>query len=257
MKKIYLILFLLFSIISAKSQDQLNKVDLSSYCPYAKTQFKATCYAYAFAYTALSISYCVKNNITDRELVEANAFSPGFIASIHRKQSFFNPKCGMNGSYDVDIEIFQKYGCPKLKDFNEDCTTKIPNEVFTKSKEATLKEYKYIQDKQDTSKEAITNIKEILSKKMPVLIVLNMTDDFSKLVRDCNETLPVLKHEKKSKTAHDICIIGYDDQVGSKYFGRFLIKNNYEIWGDERNMAWVKYEDMMYMITSALYFTIN
>ncbi|MGE8377243.1 MAG: hypothetical protein ACN6PN_02805, partial [Sphingobacterium sp.] len=65
------------------------------------------------------------------------------------------------------------------------------------------------------------------------------------------------KNEKKSTTSHDICIIGYDDEPTSKFFGRFLIKNNYHHWGDTKNMAWVKYSDMMYMITDVLYFTIK
>jgi len=233
-----------------------QSVDLSAYCPTAKWQYDATCYAYAFGYTALTMNYCIKHEITVPAEVNKHAFSDGFIASMHRKNTSFNWNCGRNGNYDIDKNIFEKYGCPKLITFRKDCTTSIPDSVILRAKETKLKEFHYIQEKQTNDQHAIVAIKEVLAKKIPVLIVLHITDDFAGLGRTCNQLLPVLKDDNKSDTAHDIVIIGYDDAPASKYFGRFLVKNNFKNFGDERNMAWVKYENMMYMITHALYFTI-
>lgn len=234
-----------------------TKIDLETYCPVQKEQYRATCYAYAFAYTALTINYCVKNNITERSLVEENAFSPGFIASRHRQKTNLNFFCGRNGSYDVDLKIFAQDGCPKLRDFPKDCTTDIPKEVFALAKQVELAKYEYLSLDQNSMEQNVQNIKIILSQKIPVLIVLNTTDDFNDIGKDCNEIPPILKNGKKNATSHDICIIGYDDEPSSKFFGRFLIKNNYHYWGDTKNMAWVRYPDMMYMITDVLYFTIK
>lgn len=235
----------------------MTKIDLSQYCPTEKVQYRATCYAYAFAYTALTINYCVKNNIVDKAMVEANAFSPGFIASRHRQQTNFNLFCGRNGTYDVGLKIFAQDGCPKLHQFPSDCTTNIPKEVLLSAKEVQLKQYEYLILENDALEKNVKNIKAVLSQKTPVLIVLNTTDSFADIGRECLNSTPILKNGKKSSTSHDICIIGYDDDLSSKFFGRFLIKNNYKYWGDERNMAWIRYEDMMYMITYALYFTIK
>ncbi|MGE8377242.1 MAG: hypothetical protein ACN6PN_02800, partial [Sphingobacterium sp.] len=166
------------------------KVDLETYCPTHKEQYRATCYAYAFAYTALTINYCVKNNITDRNLVEANAFSPGFIASRHRQQTNLNFFCGRKGSYDVDLRIFAQDGCPKLKDFPYDCTTNIPKEVFALAKQVELAKFEYLSVEHNSTEQNIQEIKFILSQKIPVLIVLNATDDFASIGKDCNEILP-------------------------------------------------------------------
>ncbi|MCJ0742715.1 C1 family peptidase [Pedobacter montanisoli] len=239
------------------SEQLPSKIDLSVYCPNAKGQYRSTCYAYAFAYTALSINYCVKHNITERKEVEENAFSPGFIASRHRQNTNFNYWCGRQGNYDIDLDIFGKDGCPKLIDFPPDCTATIPDNIFALASQTRLDKYEYIQTQNDTSVQAIEKIKIVLAHQVPVLIVVNLTKDFSnKLKNDCNTTLPSLYHGKKASGYHDICVIGYDDDPNSKYFGRFLIKNNYKTWGDSRNMAWVLYNDMMYMISQALYFTI-
>lgn len=234
-----------------------SHVDLSRYCPVSEYQFRATCYAYAFGYTALTINYCVKNNITKRRDVEANAFSSGFIASIHRMKSSFNPYCGRKGSYDVDTAIFRQYGCPQLKDFEYDCTNYIAEEVYDKAKKTKLEHFEYIQEEENTSPEAVEKIKRVLDRKIPVLIVVHITDGFDSIDSTCDVQLPVLSREERSSTAHDICIIGYDDREGSRTKGRFLVKNNYSEWGNKQGMAWIRYDDMMYLIFYAAYFTIK
>jgi hypothetical protein len=234
-----------------------NNIDLSKYCPTKEYQYRSTCYAYAFAYTALTINYCVKNNITKRQDVENNAFSSGFIASIHRLNTRFNPYCGKYGSYDVDTAIFTEHGCPKLKDFRYDCTNHIPKTVYELAEKTRLDHFEYFQSEEDESPQAVEKIKRILDQKIPVLIVVHMTDDFDNIDSTCDTKLPVLSRGEKSRTAHDICIIGYDDRPGSPTNGRFLVKNNYSTWGNKQAMAWVRYSDMMYMIAYAAYFTIK
>jgi hypothetical protein len=208
----------------------------------------------------LTIEYCVKHGISDSTEVNRHAFSPGFIASQTRKEKFnlLNCNCGYNGYLDSDVILVKKYGCPFYSYFPSNCSTKIDENVYREAaKNIKLKESQciYLKDNTiDSTKvnNGIQTFKRFLLKNHPLIISINENKWFQgikTLKADCCS-------ENKSVGPHDICIIGFDDQPQSPNNGCFLVKNNFLNWGS-KGFSWIRYNDMMKIITEALVIEIQ
>jgi len=242
-----------------QSYDSTNYINLENYCPTQFWQYKSTCYAYAFAHTALTMEYCLDHKFKNPTDVNLHAFSPGYIASQTRigKNHLFNYCCGFNGNLNNDVKIVETYGCPFYIYFGDRCSNKINQRLIDEAKKITIKTstHIYVKDSitNDTKiKTGINNIKKSLQDKHPVIIAINELGWFY-----YNKKEKIVDFSNKKEIGdHDVCIIGFDDRDNSSKIGCFYVKNNFSDWGNN-GFSWVKYEELMNIITDAMVITIK
>jgi hypothetical protein len=234
------------------------KIDLSNYCPQAREQFKATCYAYAVGYTAYSTKYNIVNNITDRNTIEGNAFSEGFVASMVRNNQrvwlrLINTDCGMHGTANLALDVLVASGCVTIKDFTCDCEIGASNEVLEQAKKNKIKGYREITTDFVSDNDAVSKIIDELKNSNPVITAIHQTDEFYDL-SGASAQLKDLNNEKAFAN-HVVCIVGYDSEQFENE-GAFLVKNNYLKWAN-KGLCWVKCADFMHLIDTSYAMNFN
>lgn len=257
------IIFGLINPIFIKGQN--NKVDLSPYCPSNNVQYESTCYAYAVVYTALSTEYNIIHHITDQQIINTNYFSPGVVASYHNSSLPFyswSPKCGRKGTADKSLQILKDNGVTMASAYKCDCKrySKIEKEI-----PASTKMYKIIGDSSLTinnvySDVAVEWIKNVLQQKHPVIIGLEQNERLHDLKGiEMDDALPdketldlIAKYKTTGKSNHVICILGYNNNYKNGK-GYFLLKNNFEGWGNGNEFSWVPYTYILPLIQEAYY----
>jgi len=228
------------------------KIDLSSFCPVQKDQYRATCYAYAVAYTAFSTKFNLINKINDTQVIEKNAFSEGFVASMVRSKQkgwmrMINVHCGMYGTADLALDVLMEFGCVTINEFNCDCQIGASRTMLKKAKKNTIKDYMELTTGFEHSNKSIMKIRNELNNNNPVIAAIHQTDEFYELSRG-QVQLKDLNNGKENAN-HVVCILGYDNDLFNGE-GAFLIKNNYLNWAD-KGFCWVKCADFMYLIDTS------
>ncbi|RZJ72571.1 C1 family peptidase [Flavobacterium sp.] len=235
-------------------------IDLSTYCPKNKSQYKNTCYAYAVAYTAMTIEYNVANNVSEAVAVEKNSFSPGYVASYHNSSLPFlkrSPWCGKYGTADKALSLLQSEGSVFIRDY--ECNCESSGDIEKSLPSGTVK-YR-ITDYQETninfklSQSAIDSIKSKLAENHPVIIAVNNHVRFSNVGKEefpdlsTDELAKVEKSAKNEGSNHVVCIVGFDDAFQNNN-GFFLVKNNYADWG-ANGFAWIPYTYLLRIVEVA------
>lgn len=105
-------------------------------------------------------------------------------------------------------------------------------------------------------------MKKALEKNHPVIIGMWQNEFLRQFVGDfINYELPdqaTLDHVKKFRKGisnHAACILGYDDRYNGGNVGHFLVKNNFENWGDGSGFCWMPYTYLMPLLYEAYYIT--
>lgn len=237
----------------------MEKINLSEYCPSSKSQYRATCYSYAVVYTALSIEFNIKNNVTDKDQVNLNHFSPGVVASNHNsslpllKRSLY---CGRNGTASKSLEILKNTGTIKSSDY--DCDCKVFKKIKRKISENTIwykiSGYKSLEINNKHSENNLNWILNTLQEKHPVIIGLyqntffkNIKSEFIDNEQIDNNTQNILNNAQNGKSNHVVCIIGYDLNYKNGK-GYFLVKNNYINWGSNNGFSWIPFTFLIPLI---------
>lgn len=265
MKKIFSYLLLLTTIIIYGQETLTSKVDLSKFCPYKESQYKATCYSYAVVYTCLSAEYNILNNITDCTEINKKYFSSGYIASLYNSSlPLFkrSPHCGRNGCANGSLKMLKKEGTVFTSDYDCNCNSvsKINSELPKDIKKYKIKDFASKIMNNQYSMENLYWIKNWLSNKHPIIIgfyqntkiYTNKNKGIDDIILD-EATMSKIKNSKNSVLSnHVICIVGYDDNYKNGK-GYFLVKNNYNTWGDGNGFAWIPYTYLLPLIQEAYY----
>src|SRR5690606_24161456 len=242
-----------------------GSVDLSIFCPNEKSQYKATCYAYAVAYSAMSTMYNIQNNIVDSNEINRTYFSPGVVASYHNntlpplKRSY---KCGKFGTAKKALEILKTNGTTLSSDYDCDCKplSKISKELKRSVKLYKISNYVNLAINNIYSTQSLNWIKDALNNKRPIIISVYQDTHMRNIkTSSIADSLPnkktmsiVSNHRRYGLSNHVVTILGYkDDHVSGN--GYFLIKNNYRKWGDGRGFSWVPYTYILPLVHEAYY----
>lgn len=102
---------------------------LQQYCPTPRSQREfGTCTSWAVGYAARTIAEAVRNNWTDKELIDKEAFSPLFVyAQIKHTDDH---ECQRGTDPGAAMSIMKKKGIPKLSSFDVFCAEYISKDLF-------------------------------------------------------------------------------------------------------------------------------
>jgi C1A family cysteine protease len=271
----YLLLFITFQLYSQKEygtglifdQEEYNKIEMISpalkfnndikdiyslkqFCPTPGSQGNlGTCTSWATGYAALTIAYCIDNNINEINEINKNIFSPLYIYN----QIKANNLCQGAQIKNAITKVQEKGDC-KIIDFNPaDCSI-LPG--YLEDKKAQFFKIKDFTPlfKDLTSKDSkISNVINALASNKPVVIGLKLRKSFSNINKygvyspTENEGFTNGKH-----SAHALCIVGYDNNKG-----QFEVMNSWgKDWGN-KGFFFLKYNDFVKDCFEAYSFTVN
>lgn len=265
MKKCAFIVLVLLYFRASSQENNFSVVNLSEYCPYKQVQFKTTCYAYAVAYTAMSTEYNIQHNINDSNIINRRYFSPGVVASYHNSSLRFYQRswnCGRNGTADQSLDILKSNGTTFNNQYDCDCKrySQIQKELKPTDTLYKISDYKTLEIKNRYSTGSVNWIKSALQKKHPVIIGVYQYDRLYDIdTKDISDTIPdeetmryISKNQKYGVSNHVACILGYNDNY-SNGRGYFLIKNNFQGWGNGIGFSWVPYTFILPLIHEAYF----
>lgn len=243
----------------------VNQIDLSIYCPSGKYQYAGTCYAYATVYSGMSTEFNIQNNVTDQNEIENTHYSAGVVASCHNSSLIFYKRsktCDQLGTAQKALNILKNVGTVLISDFDCSCMKfsevkrQVPANVYWQK----ITDYDRLEVHNRYSDEFVGWIKSALANRHPVIIGMWQNDFVRNLIVPAIDyelpDQPTLDHVAKYPKGisnHAACILGFDDQYNGGTKGYFLLKNNFENWGDGRGFCWMPYSYLIPMIYEAYY----
>ncbi len=220
-----------------------RKVDLSKYAPTVGNQGQTgTCTAWSSVYHARTITYALRNGITDRATITRTAFSPSYVYN----QIRYNNTCNSGTRVNEALEVLKTKGTPTLSDFAFDCD-KVPDENDHDLAEAyRILDYKILCYQEDANK--VEPIKKSLANGNPVIFGMYTVPSFSSGAYYSDVWNRTPEDKDYERGGHAMVIVGYDDD---KYGGAFRILNSWGAgWGDG-GYLWIRYEDAQYAVLFA------
>ena len=222
---------------------------LKKYCPIPGNQGKyGTCTAWASTYGARTISWAVKNDLTDVQDITNQAFSPSFVYTRIKNNNDFN--CQFGAYINKSVEVLKDEGTVFMTDLPYQCDPDV-TPFFRQAKAYAIKDFQRLTEYTGIpSAGDFDNIKKALADKKPVIGCLKCYESFMRAkgskvwngVRD-----DILGY-------HAVCLIGYDDRFdnGDGTFGAMELMNSWgTVWGDG-GFIHVKYQDLWEILHSAV-----
>jgi len=218
---------------------------LKQYCPIPRSQGQyGTCTGWASAYAARTISWAIKNNLTDVQDITNQAFSPSFVYAQVKENDDFDCQNGAVTAKTVDV--LKNVGAVFLTDLPYQCNPNIAP-LFRQAKTYAIKDFQGLTATYGSmSDEDLINIKRALADKKPVLATIKCYQSFDGRIWDGIQDNP--------RGGHAICIVGYDDNFdnGDGTFGAIEFMNSWgPTWGNG-GFIYVKYQDLPKILTSAI-----
>ena len=214
-----------------------QSASLKKYCPIPGDQGEfGTCTGWASAYAARTISWAVKNNLTDVQDITNQAFSPFFVyAQIKNKD---DANCQNGAVTSKSVEVLKNVGAVFNTDVPNLCNQQVTPYV-KQAKAFAIKDFQRLTDWAGIRNKAdFDNIKKALADKKPVLASIKCYDSFSGKIwnGDRDDLLG----------GHAICIIGYDDRFdnGDGTFGAVEMMNSWGVTWGNGGFIHVKYDDL-------------
>ena len=222
---------------------------LRKYCPIPGDQGRyGTCTGWASTYSARTISWAVKNNLTDVSDITNQAFSPSFV--YYRIKDKDDDDCQFGASINKSVEVLKRDGAVFLTDLPYQCNPDLVP-FYKQAKAYVIKDFQRLTTKPGIISDAdFNNIKRALSANKPVLGTIKCYKSF--LGSWGNE---VWNGEFDSMEGyHAICLVGYDDNYengdGSK--GAMELMNSWgTTWGDGGYIR-IKYKDFPKILDYAI-----
>ena len=222
-----------------------TEASLKQYCPVPGNQGQyGTCTGWASSYGARTISWAVRNNLTDVGDITNQAFSPSFVYAQIKDANDYN--CQLGSTIDQGVEVLKKRGDIFFTDLPYQCSPNI-TPFFQQARAFSIKDYQRLTSNMGiTSPADFDNIKRALADKKPVLASIKCYSSFGGSV--WNGVLDNLRGN------HAICIIGYDDNFnnGDGTTGAVELMNSWgTLWG-AGGFIHVKYQDLRKILNYAL-----
>jgi hypothetical protein len=212
-----------------------SSASLKKYAPTPQSQGSyGTCVGWSSAFCALTITVAKNNGWTDKTVIDANTFSPGFLYSQIKLTS--DVGCTFGTSITDALEVIKTKGVPKFTDMDNSCPSSIPLDLFDKAKNYKIQDYAKLFDVYDIESIKIQAVKKSLSESKPVVIGMKCPTSFNTAKGYWAPT----EDASADYGGHALCVIGYDD---NKYGGAFEIQNSWGSWWGNDGYIWIKYDD--------------
>ena len=208
---------------------------LKMYCPTPMNQGDfGTCVGWSSNWAARTIIEAMANGWTDRETINTNAYSPGFIYQMIKDKNDQN--CSYGASIFDALNYMKFNGSVKYTDFKPQCTTTFEPSLKEKAMRHKIKDFARLFGREQSPSMKIETVKKSLSENYPVVFGMKCAPTFY----DATEVWNPTEDPNGSYGGHAMCVIGYDD---NKYGGAFEIMNSWgEDWGNA-GFIWIRYKD--------------
>lgn len=208
---------------------------MKKYCPTPKNQGNyGTCVGWSSTYAALTIINAIKNNWTDKAVIDQNTFSPWYTYTQIRLSTTDN--CA-NGTYINDaMGILKNKGAVPYSEFNVECQTSVPSNLTYKAGNYKIKDFAKLFDTYDSENFKIQATKKSISENKPVVIGMKCPNSFYYPSGVWQPT----EDPSTDFGGHAMCVIGYDDNM---YGGAFEFMNSWGPTWANSGFVWVKYSD--------------
>jgi hypothetical protein len=203
---------------------------LKKYCPTPKNQGQqGSCVGWSSTYSARTILYAKRKNMTNTAAITNIAFSPSYVYN----QIKLGSDCSRGSYVSSAMELLHKQGSPKLADHPYACNQTITTTDKNKASKYKIKTYRRLSN---TGVSTVDAIQKSLSEGNPVVIGMAIYSSFSYAKGVWSGV------QDNYRGGHAMTIIGYDD---NKYGGSFELMNSWgATWGNG-GFIWVKYSDML------------
>lgn len=240
------------------SEELPSSYSFEEFCPAPRTQKGSSCVGWAVAYSAVSTTYNLVNDITRRNEKFVNVFDPYYVYSSIKSEDLqcIGSDCDCGTYIWEALDLVVDYGVKKLYVTPElACSSTLTKSNLRSLTDRTMNyaidEYIQLIDYKELSNDKvkkivdIDNLKYALTLNLPIISGIGVGNAFGKL--GAEETL--YKPDFSSESGgHAITIVGYDDY---KYGGSFRIMNSYGTdWGDA-GFFWMTYSDFDKAVNSA------
>jgi len=226
---------------------------LKKYCPMPGNQGKyGTCSSWASAYGARTISWAVKNNLTDVQDITNQAFSPSFVYT--QVKDYNDNDCSHGAYIDKSAEVLKDKGAVFLTDLPYGCNPDI-TPFLQKAKTYVIKDFQRLTTYAGIRSEAdFNNIKRAIADNKPVICCIKCYQSFTESSWGSKVWKSVANDSLQG--SHAICMIGYDDNFdnGDGSFGAVELINSWgTLWGDG-GFIHIKYSDFRNLLFCAVAF---
>ena len=226
-----------------------SSTSLRKQCPIPGSQGQyGTCTGWASAYAARTISWAVKNNLTDVQDITNQAFSPSFVYTQIKEEDDINCQ---NGSYiHKGVEVLKQKGAVFQTDLPYQCNPDV-TPFFQQAKTYAIKDFLRLMTYTGNpiSEEDFDNIKKALADKKPVVGSIKCYQSFMK-----SRGSKVWAGEFDTLAGHHaICLTGYDDNFdnGDGTFGAVELMNSWGTFWGTGGFIHVKYQDLQKILNYA------
>ena len=211
-----------------------SSYSLKRYCPEPKSQSHyGTCTGWATAYAARTIAESVRLELTDKNKITDEAFSPLFIYALIKRSGDDN--CQYGSQIYNALQLMKQVGVVKYEAFNVPCADNVSQQLKEMAKLYKINDFYTLFNRFSIfSISKVQKVKKAISQDNPVIIGMETPPSFHKAGRvwDGNDDG---RHGR-----HALCVVGYDD---SESGGAFLVMNSWGTrWGDN-GFTWIKYRD--------------
>ena len=210
-------------------------VSLKKYCPKVADQGETnSCVGWSVGYGTYSMMEAIRNAWTDTKIITDSARSAMYLYNQLNIRD-----CDSKTSVVAALDTLKSQGVCRIADFSYDYCDKLPpKELIQKTREKErIKEYAMLfslQNKNAFLK--IQLVKECLEKGAPVIVSMNITDDFFYLPPGQKFWTP--DTNEKTIGGHAMVVVGYNDTLQA-----FEVLSS---WGDKwanGGFVWVQYDN--------------
>lgn len=212
-----------------------TKVSLKEYVPAIKQQGgNGTCVGWASAYYGQTISYAISHEMSDRDSITREAYSPLYLYRNAKKSE--DPGCQKGIGIPTALSTMREVGSVPFDDFSYLCAGRIPDSIHNKKSRHRLKEYLKLFGLKEENYIKVQETRKALSEGKPVVMGMSVKNSFQ-------SAYGIYEPDSIALGNHAMTVIGYDDDKLGPDQGAFEIVNSWgDDWGNEGFM-WIRYQD--------------
>ena len=201
-----------------------KEVDLKKYCPPPGHQgVYPSCTGWAVGYYALTMLRAIKGKTKKVVDILKNPHSPTFIYNLIKEGS--PDDCTKGARISNALCLLSEVGCCLQSDWKvaeNACTPEPTTTDFQKAAPFRIKKYGRIWALDTTYQEKINATKQYLNDSIPVIVSINLTDNFGQI----SDAQPIwIPNNSFTNDFHAMVVVGYADQ----YFE--LVNSHGTDWG--------------------------
>jgi hypothetical protein len=186
------------------NESNRSSYSLKQYCPKPGDQNPlGTCTSWATGYAAMTISYAIYNDITDKDIITKNAKSAMYLYN-----QIGNTQTCSGSFIEKNLEICKSKGDCDFLDFHpNECQISPGYNHHIKANQFKIKDYNTLFPLIASSNQKLSAVINSLNANKPVLVSLHTCGESLNNVKSDGIYIP----NQKYSSYHAVCLIGYDN----------------------------------------------